>query len=291
MSKSKGNIVNPIGLLDKFGADPVRYWTATSRLGQDTAFSDNVLQNGKRLVTKLWNASRFVAGHLEHLEDRATVGSAAADIAAGRIKGALDQAILARLGSLIEAVTAHFEAYDYADALRETERFFWDGFCDNYLELVKNRAYGEVGDPDGRQSAIRTLNYVLDTVLRLFAPFIPFVTDELHGAIFEGSVHARGGWPNASQFPANPAAIETADRVVAVLTGVRRFRSANGMALNAPLAELAISTDLDLADAWPDLRRTINLSAETLSDYAGLSTEPVEAEGDGFAVKVLALAG
>ena len=291
MSKSKGNIVNPIGLLDKFGADPVRYWTATSRLGQDTAFSDNVLQNGKRLVTKLWNASRFVAGHLEHLEDRATVGSAAADIAAGRIKGALDQAILARLGSLIEAVTAHFEAYDYADALRETERFFWDGFCDNYLELVKNRAYGEVGDPDGRQSAIRTLNYVLDTVLRLFAPFIPFVTDELHGAIFEGSVHARGGWPNASQFPANPAAIEAADRVVAVLTGVRRFRSANGMALNAPLAELAISTDLDLADAWPDLRRTINLSAETLSDYAGLSTEPVEAEGDGFAVKVLALAG
>jgi valyl-tRNA synthetase len=282
MSKSKGNIVNPIQLLDRFGADPVRYWTATSRLGMDTAYSENVLQNGKRLVNKLWNAARFVGGHLDRLDRALPLVSPADDIAAGRITRSLDRALIARLGETIATVGDHFTAYDYADALREAERFFWADFCDDHLELVKTRAYGEIGDAADHQSAIRTLHWGLDAVLRLFAPFVPFVTDALHEALFGGAgVHARGAWPDAARYPADPVARALADRVAGVLAGMRKFRTANGLAMNAPLARAGATLvegdggPLDLGDAWADLRATCHVQAPALETPAALGGEPI----------------
>ena len=206
MSKSKGNVITPVALIEEKGADAVRYWAATSRLGQDTAFSPDLLKIGRKLVNKLWNATQFAAIHLAKMD--AAPATAVADVASGAIGEVLDQWILARLGQTIAIATAAYEKYEYADALDATNQFFWADFCDNYLELIKKRVYNEDGSAStaAQQSAVRTLYYVLDGILKLYAPVVPHVTEELYSHIFaddfakHGSLHARGCWPKAADY-------------------------------------------------------------------------------------------
>lgn len=203
MSKSKGNVITPVALIEERGTDAVRYWAGTSRLGQDTAFSPDLLKIGKKLVGKLWNATAFAAIHLSKLESAPT--TAATDIT---ITETLDRWILSRLGETIHKATDAFMRYEYADALDATNQFFWADFCDNYLELIKKRVYNEDGSASAtaQQSAVRTLYYVLDGILKLYAPFTPHVTEELYSHIFadayaaKGSLHAKTQWPNAIDY-------------------------------------------------------------------------------------------
>ena len=186
MSKSKGNVVTPLPLLEEHGADAVRYWACSGRPGTDTAVDFGQMKVGRRLAIKLLNASRFVLG-LPYDEARAGTTE---------ITEALDRAMLARLAGVVDEATTAYDAYDYARALERTEAFFWE-FCDDYVELVKNRAYDESLPP----SAGRALRLALSTLLRLFAPTLPYATEEIWSWWQDGSIH-RAPWPDAAELRA-----------------------------------------------------------------------------------------
>ncbi len=194
MSKSKGNAETPEDVVRANGADAVRYWAASGRLGTDAAYDTGQMKVGRRLAIKILNASKFALG----FGDAAAGGSVDADLAAA-VTNPLDQAMLAALGDVVDKATAGFESWDYTRSLEVTETFFWT-FCDDYLELVKDRAYGGQGD-EAAASARASLRIALTTVLRLLAPFIPYATEEVWSWVGDGSVH-RQPWPVRSELPA-----------------------------------------------------------------------------------------
>jgi valyl-tRNA synthetase len=187
MSKSKGNVVTPAAMLDEHGSDAVRYWAASSRLGTDAAFdpqNPKQIKIGRRLAIKVLNAAKFVYSFPE---------PGASGTAGGPdVTEPLDRDMLAELDRVIQVATAAFDEFDHARALETTEQFFWT-FCDDYLELVKERAYGASG-PEAQSSAVLALRGAVDVLLRLFAPFIPFATEEVWSWTHDGSVHT-APWP------------------------------------------------------------------------------------------------
>ena len=180
MSKSKGNVVTPMALLEEHGSDGVRYWAASARAGTDTMFEAAQMKVGRRLSIKILNAARFA---LLQAEPR------------GPITEPLDRGMLTALAALVEDGTRNLEAYDTARVLERTEAFFW-AFCDDYLELVKSRRYGDFG-AEAAASANSAMLSALDVLLRLFAPYLPFVTEEVWSWWRPGSVH-RAPWPTAA---------------------------------------------------------------------------------------------
>jgi valyl-tRNA synthetase len=237
MSKSKGNVVTPSALLDEWSVDAVRYWAARARLGVDTAFDAKVMQNGKRLVTKLWNASRFVFGQLD------AVGAEAYALGLADVREPLDLGLCARLRGTVERATASFEAFDYAGALAATEESFWE-FCDDYLELAKLRSYAESDSP-GRRSALATLGLALRAFLRLFAPHLPYASEELWAARFasegaRGSVHV-APWPRAEEYGPERAGDAAAFAAGAlVLRKIRAAKTQSKRSLRWPVDEIAV---------------------------------------------------
>jgi valyl-tRNA synthetase len=241
MSKSKGNVVTPLDLLDKHGSDAVRYWAASGRPGTDTAFDEGQMKIGRRLAIKILNASRFVL-------------LSGGDPAAGEVTEPLDRALLASLAEVVEAASAAMEDYNYTRALEVTETFFWS-FCDDYLELVKERARGEHGE-SAAASARATLGTALTVLLRLFAPFLPFVTEEVWSWWQGGSVH-RQPWPAAQELPAGGDA-ELLATVAIVLSGLRKAKSEAKVSMRTEVSRAVVSApDLTLQDlraAGADLR-------------------------------------
>ncbi|WP_242423645.1 class I tRNA ligase family protein, partial [Frankia sp. EI5c] len=281
MSKSKGNVVTPMGLLEQHGSDAVRYWAASGRPGTDTAFDVGQMKTGRRLAIKILNASRFVLGLAEAGDsaDAGQPGHAGQAVAAGggapgpeAVTEALDQALLAELARVVAAATESFEAYDYTRALEVTETFFWR-FCDDYVELVKGRAYGAHGAA-GAASAQATLSIALAALLALFAPFLPFVTEEVWSWWQEGSVH-RASWPEAERIRAvagdgNP---ELLDAVGAALSAVRRAKSEAKVSMKAEVATARVSGEAGtvalVERAAADLRSAGGIWELTLAPTSG----------------------
>jgi len=212
MSKSKGNVVTPLALLEEHGSDGVRYWAASGRPGTDTAFEPGQMKVGRRLSIKLLNAAKFA---LMQAQPR------------GPITEPLDRGMLTTLSWLVRESTEQLEAYDYARVLEQTERFFWS-FCDDYLELVKARRYGDF-TPEGAASANSAMLVALSTLLRLFAPYLPFVTEEVWSWWRPGSVH-RASWPMAEEVVApiggdDAAAVTVFNQSKLALGEVRRIKA------------------------------------------------------------------
>jgi valyl-tRNA synthetase len=274
MSKSKGNASTPTELLREYGSDAVRYWAASARLGVDTAFDPGQLKIGRRLAVKILNASRFVLG-------MATEGDGAA------VTEPLDRAMLGRLATVVERCTEALEGYDHALALEVTERFFWF-FCDDYLELAKARAYGGKGSGPAA-SAIAALRLALSVQLRLLAPFLPFVTEEVwswtpdsqDAGAFGGSIH-RASWPEPGPLrAAGGTGAAEADAVLdaasAAIGAIRKAKSQARLPMRAPVQRLTVAAPAPqlaaLAEVLSDVRAAGSVADVELREEPG--GEPV----------------
>jgi valyl-tRNA synthetase len=256
MSKSKGNVVTPLGLLEQHGSDGARYWAASGRPGADTAFDTNQMRVGRKLAIKILNASKFALSASEPQ---------------GAISAPVDCAMIRSLAALVAEATDAFDGYDYARVLQRVETFFWR-FCDDYLELVKGRRYGEQG-PEGAGSANAALVTALSVLLRLFAPFLPFVTEEVWSWWQEGSVH-KASWPTpdellsgiADHSDSARAADERAYQLaIDILFEVRKQRSEAKQPFKVPITRVSVHVPAEtvplMAIVEADLRAALRVQA------------------------------
>jgi valyl-tRNA synthetase len=265
MSKSKGNVLTPLPMLDEYGADGTRYWAANGRPGTDTAVDFGQMKVGRRLAIKILNASRFVLSI-------ATDGTAEA----GEITEAVDRAMLGRLGVVVEDATRAFDAYDYTRALERAESFFWM-FCDDYVELVKGRAYGSFGEGPA-MSARRALVAALSILQRMFAPVLPFVSEEVWSWWQTGSIH-RAAWPAAGEAGALAGAFDpkVLDVATAVLGHVRKAKTEAKRSMRAPVARVVVRDSAErlaaLRHAEADVREAGSIAELVLEESAEPSVE------------------
>jgi valyl-tRNA synthetase len=243
MSKSKGNVVTPKGMLDEHGSDAVRYWAASSRLGTDAAFdpqNPKQIKIGRRLAIKVLNAAKFVYSF------PVVSTSSTSDVTEP-----LDLDMLAELAVVVATATKALEEFDHARALETTEQFFWT-FCDDYLELVKERAYG-AGSPEAQASAVTALRTAIDVLLRLFAPYLPFATEEVWSWTHEGSIHT-AGWPTAADLgvAAEPSGLLGA--VSEALISIRRAKTDAKASQKTDVTSAVIAGPAILEEGLGDLR-------------------------------------
>jgi valyl-tRNA synthetase len=259
MSKSKGNAVRPEALLDRYGADAVRYWAAGARLGTDTAYDESVFRVGKRLVTKVFNAGKLIVGRLQEADlDAAELGPA--DVTAP-----LDRAHLSLLGQVVETATQAMDAFETAAALQAIEDWFWTNLCDNYLELTKARAYA------GDRSALAAWSLSLSAALRLLAPFVPYVTEEVWSWLSaEGTSVHRSAWPEPAEFVAWEDDGSVFGTAVEILGQVRAWKTERQLSLRTPLALVKIAGPDDrLAQAEAALADIQSAAAAERAELAG----------------------
>ena len=250
MSKSKGNVVTPIDLLEEYGSDAVRYWAAMGRPGTDTAFDTGQMKIGKRLAIKLLNASKF------SLSLNATLNNA-------DVTQAVDHALLNKLAQVVETATTSFDKYDYTRALEVAETFFW-AFTDDYVELVKERTYGNQGEA-AANSARAALGITTHTLLKLFAPFIPFVTEEVWSWWQEGSIHLQT-WPKSSEIITNKSVgIDPLNNVTWILSEVRKVKTENKQSMKAEVKTLEIWAKAEVIEQVKDAQKDL-IAAGNIKD-------------------------
>ncbi len=224
MHKSKGNAVEPAGVLEKYGADAMRFWAAGSKLGEDLRYLEKDLVTGQKTITKLWNASKFCSMHLENY-----------DYSKPKKLEIFDEWLLRKLNKIIKECTEAFENYEYAAPKSLVENFFWNTFCDYYLEIVKFRLYNSQGDP--KKSAQYVLYSSLLSILKLFASITPHVTEEIYQTMFREkeksiSIHI-SSWPLIIE--ANPDIEKAGDKGILIISEVRKFKAENKMSLKDPI--------------------------------------------------------
>ena len=285
MSKSKGNVVTPKNLIEEKSADVVRYWASASSLGADIAYSEEVFKIGQKLITKLFNSAKFCSQHFLVLENYCLDEFGSKNLQdedlVKLISHPTDLWILSRLKIVIEEYNKQFAIYEYAKAREVLEEFFWHYFCDNYLEICKVRSYGLSSEKlaginlnkeqkqqvlQKQLSTLVTLNLCLKNILKLFAPFIPHITEEIYSIIYNDefatkkSIHARG---NCAKLPKNlnlllPNILEIGDEILKILFEVRKYKSEKNLSMKTPISSLNIGCKYDLNPFLDDLLNVCN---------------------------------
>ncbi len=289
MSKSKGNVITPIDLIKEQGTDVIRYWTSTSKLGADIAYSAETIGGGKRLINKLWNAAKFSKSHIDKLT--ITPSTPEQDINNGLICEEIDKWIIMRLATLIKKMTISFTQYEYSSARQYAENFFWKDFCDNYLEIVKTRAYNENADnPQGQQSACLTIFYCIKNILLLFAPIIPHITEELTLIIFssQNSIHSINSWPK--NITLKDKDVSVGEYFIEVLDVIRKIKAEKQISIKAPIQELLIAPSKAdpacLKNMFNDLSAVTNSQTINIIDISNEEAF-IATENDSFLIKVI----
>jgi valyl-tRNA synthetase len=262
MSKSKGNVTTPRGLLEQYGPDAVRYWAASARLGVDTTFDEGKIKVGRRLAVKVLNASKFVLSR---------------DEMPGDVIAPLDKALIGNLAEVVDRATKALQDFEHVEALERIEQAFWS-FCDDYLELVKSRVYGHQ-TPAGAASADCTLRLTLSTLLRLLAVFMPFVTEEVWSWWQEGSIH-NAGWPSPEELrnqagDFDPLVLAT---TTDVLSEIRKAKTKAQVTLKASVCKVHVRDR-------PERLAALRLALDDLRG-AGNFKDLTEETGEDFAVEV-----
>lgn len=221
MHKSKGNAIEPSEVLDKYGADALRFWSASSKLGEDLQYLEKDLVTGQKTINKLWNAAKFVLMNLEDYKQK-------------KVKlEVIDLWLLAKLNEVIKNCTESFDEYEYSKAKAEVENFFWNIYCDYYLEIIKNRLYNEKGKK--RESAQYTLYISLLTIIKLFAPIMPHITEEIYSIVYakgekNNSIHV-SSWPEFSEKIGNKESNNVGELFLKIIQEVRKYKTLNKKSL------------------------------------------------------------
>jgi valyl-tRNA synthetase len=240
ISKSRGGgPMAPMEMLERYSADAVRYWAASTAPGKDAVISEEKIQMGARLATKLWNVARFSERFLEGYLPSSSSEALSLTTA--------DQWMLSRSQALLRRVTGLFQNFASAEAKSEVENFFWRDLADNYLEMCKQRLY----DPNNpwREGARFTLYHILLITLKLFAPLFPYVTEEIYRGLFAGSDHPAGeqssihtsAWPRLDPSLEKAEALEQGEMLIAIATAVRRYKSEHNRPLGSEIARLQLA--------------------------------------------------
>lgn len=237
MAKSKGNVISPQEVIEKYGADAIRYWATSTKLGEDTDYQEKDVVTGKKLVTKLLNATRFVFLNLKHQKKKPQLEE-------------VDRILLSKLDDLITTATDAFEDYNYTKAKLEIDSFFWKTFADNYLEIIKDRTYQ--GSQKEKDSASYTLYHTLLTIVKLFAPFVPYITEEIYQTYFreyEGkkSVHLED-WPSPMKIKKEEQDVEVWSTLINTLAAIRQKKSEAKMSLKKPISLTLPAKDLKILE-------------------------------------------
>lgn len=220
--KSAGNAIEPLPIAEKYGADALRYWASSARLGEDASFQEKDVITGSRLANKLWNVAKLVSKNKTESKE---------------VKNIMDKWILARLMEVIKQATAMFEEYNYSGAKRVIEEFFWF-FCDNYLEFIKYRIYNNGESPN------YALNTVFLSLLKMFAPFLPYLTEQIYLDLYkqdnkESSIHL-SRWPEFDQKLYDKEILQDGDKIQKAIAYIRQWKHSNGLALNAEINEITV---------------------------------------------------
>jgi valyl-tRNA synthetase len=257
MSKSKGNAVDPKEVLGKYGADALRFWSAGAALGKDFSYRPDELVNGVKMITKLWNASKFALMHLEDFDHKKVELSL------------IDQGIISKFNDIVKDCTDSFENYEYFKSKLLAETFFWSQICDNYLEIVKDRLYNpDKRGKEERRSAQYTLNYLILNTLKLFAPIMPFITDEIYHLYFDKiekgkSIHV-SEWPTYDKKLKNEVGDKTWDKFIEVLGKVREFKAKHNKSLKQEIILTITNEDKLLLDMVLDDLKAVTNAKEIL---------------------------
>ena len=267
----------PMEMIEKYSADAVRYWAASTGFGKDSIISEEKIAVGAKLVTKLWNVARFSERFLEHYQIPAELPAFTPT----------DRWLLSRAQRLILRATELFHNYDYAAAKSETESFFWRELADNYLEMSKERLYDATNEM--HEGARYTLYHVFLAVLKLFAPFLPYVTETIYQALFAAgeradSIH-NAHWPQADESMIDDKAEAAGELLVELATAVRRYKSESNISLGTELQRLQLATTEPsiaemLREARADIKSVTRAREIEVSQSLDATVEQIKTEGE-----------
>ncbi|MFZ2071291.1 MAG: valine--tRNA ligase [Halobacteriota archaeon] len=235
MSKSKGNIIRPQAAIERYSADALRFWACSAKLGEDLPYEEKEIRRGVKMINKLWNASKFTLLHLDGY-----------DLREGRLELA-DKWLLSKLNRLIGVCTDSYNEYEFANVKKSVENFFWHTFCDLYLEIVKDRLYNPERGEEAKRSAQYTLYIALLAILKMIAPIMPHITEEIYHAYFIEKENCKSihisRWPELDEGMVDEAVEEMGDKAEDVISAVRKYKTLNKKALNAEVSRIVIICD------------------------------------------------